>query len=120
LGKKWNWLPHHSITAQVTAMPTLIPPPELSSLLLWFAPCFTAPSFAHFVSFIVCFVCGLGRMTASTVYRTSPRDSHWTNYSRFLSRYRWSVAALSARLLELLVVRCGLWLDDQAAGACAS
>jgi hypothetical protein len=101
-------------------MPTLIPPPELSSLLLWFAPCFTAPSFAHFVSFIVCFVCGLGRMTASTVYRTSPRDSHWTNYSRFLSRYRWSVAALSARLLELLVVRCGLWLDDQAAGACAS
>ena len=94
-------------------MPQLIPPHELYSLLLWFAPCFTAPSFAHFVSFIVCFVCGLGRMTATTVYRTSPRASHWTNYSRFLSRYRWSVAALSARLLELLVSRCGLWLDDQ-------
>jgi len=94
-------------------MPTLIPPPELCSLLLWFAPCFTAPSFAHFVSFIVCFVCGLGRMTATTVYRTSPRASHWTNYSRFLSRYRWSVSALSARLLELLIDRCGLWLDDQ-------
>jgi hypothetical protein len=94
-------------------MPQLIPPPELYSLLLWFAPCFTAPSFAHFVSFIVCFATGLGRMTATTVYRTSPRASHWTNYSRFLSRYRWSVTALSARLLELLIARCGLWLDDQ-------
>ncbi len=94
-------------------MPQLIPPQELCSLLLWFAPCFTAPSFAHFVSFIVCFACGLGRMTATTVYRTSPTASHWTNYSRFLSRYRWSVSALSARLLELLIVRCGLWLDDQ-------
>ena len=94
-------------------MPTLIPPQELYSLLSWFAPCFTAPSFVHFVSFIVCFAAGLGRMTATTVYRTSPRASHWTNYSRFLSRYRWSVQALSARLLQLLVDRCGLWLDDQ-------
>ncbi|HQJ52799.1 MAG TPA: transposase [Anaerolineae bacterium] len=94
-------------------MPQLIPPQELCSLLLWFAPCFTQPSFAHFVSFIVCFGCGLGRMTATTVYRTNPRDSHWTNYSRFLSAYRWSVQALSARLLQLLMERCGLWLDDQ-------
>jgi hypothetical protein len=94
-------------------MPTLIPPPELYSLLLWFTPCFTAPSFAHFVSFLVCFACGLGRLTATTVYRTSPRASHWTNYSRFLSRYRWSVSALSARLLELLIDHCSLWLDEQ-------
>ena len=94
-------------------MPQFIPPRELYSLLLWFAPCFTAPSFAHFVSFIVCFAAGVGRMTATTVYRTSPRPSHWTNYSRFLSRYRWSVPALSARLLELLISHCGLWRDDQ-------
>jgi hypothetical protein len=52
-------------------------------------------------------------MTTTTVYRTSPRDSHWTNYSRFLSRYRWSVPALAARLLALLSDRCGWWLDDQ-------
>ena len=94
-------------------MPQLIPPPDLYSLLGCFAPCFTQPSFAHFVSFIVCFATGVGRMTTTTVYRTSPRESHWTNYSRFLSRYRWSVSALSARLLELLISRCGLWLDDQ-------
>jgi hypothetical protein len=94
-------------------MPQLIPPQELYSLLLWFAPCFTQPSFAHFVSFIVCFCSGLGRLTATTVYRTSPRESHWTNYSRFLSCYRWSLQALSARLLALLVKDCGLWRDDQ-------
>jgi hypothetical protein len=94
-------------------MPQLIPPPELYSLLLWFAPCFTAPSFAHFVSFIVCFAAGVGRMTATTVYRTSPRPSHWTNYSRFLSAYRWSVQAVSAQLLALLIAHCGLWRDDQ-------
>lgn len=94
-------------------MPPLTPPQQLYSLLLWFAPCFTQPSFAHFVSFIVCFAVGLGRMTATTVYLASPRNSHWTNYSRFLSHYRWSVQAVSVRLLELLVSHCGLWVDDQ-------
>lgn len=94
-------------------MPQLIPPQALYSLLLSFAPCFTAPSFAHFVSFIVCFVGGIGRITATTVYRTSPRESHWTNYARFLSRYRWSVRAVSAQLLALLIAHCGLWRDDQ-------
>lgn len=94
-------------------MPQLIPPEELYSLLMWFAPCFTQPSLAHFVSFITCLIADLGRATATTVYRTSIGDSHWTNYSRFLSVHRWSVRELSARLLELLIDRCGLWLDDQ-------
>jgi hypothetical protein len=86
---------------------------ELCSLLMWFAPCFTQPSLAHFVSFITCLIADLGRATATTVYRTSAGDGHWTNYSRFLSVHRWSPRALSARLLELLIERCGLWLDDQ-------
>jgi hypothetical protein len=94
-------------------MPQLIPPPELYSLLVWFAPCFTAPSIAHFVSFVVCLMANLARGTSTTVYRTSPRASHWTNYSRFLSQYRWSVQALSARLLELLLDHCDLRRDDQ-------
>ncbi len=94
-------------------MPRLIPPWELYSVLLWFAPCFTQPSFAHFVSFVVCLMTNLARSTSTSVYRTSARESHWTNYSRFLGHYRWSVQALSARLLELLMDRCGLWVDDQ-------
>ncbi len=94
-------------------MPQLIPPEELYSLLLWFAPCFTEPSFAHFASFITCLIADLGRATATSVYRTSPEQSHWTNYSRFLSRHRWCAPALSARLLALIITHCGLWGDDQ-------
>ena len=94
-------------------MPQLIPPEELYSLLVWFAPCFTQPSFAHFVSFITCLIADLGRATATTVYRTSIGNRHWTNYSRFLSVHRWSVRELSAELLRLLIARLGLWLDDQ-------
>ena len=67
-------------------MPQLIPPQELYSLLLWFAPCFTAPSFAYFVSFVVCLMVNLGRGTTTLAYRTSPGDRHWTNYCRFLSK----------------------------------
>lgn len=94
-------------------MSQLIPPPELVSLLAWFTPCFTRPGFAYFVSFVVCFIAGVGRMTTTTVFRTSAQDRHWTNYSRFLAHYRWWVQELSQRLLELAVASCGLWQDDQ-------
>jgi len=78
-----------------------------------FAPCFTQPSLAHFVSFITCMIADLGRATTTTVYRTSVGNRHWTNYSRFLSKHRWSVRELSARLLGLVIAHCGLWRDDQ-------
>jgi hypothetical protein len=94
-------------------MPQLIPPQELYSLLLWFAPCFTAPSFAYFVSFVVCLMVHLGRGTTTTVCRTSPGDRHWTNYCRFLSKYRWSVRRLAQSLLSLLLAHGALWRDDQ-------
>jgi len=94
-------------------MPQLIPPQELYSLLLCFAPCFTAPSFAYFVNFVVCLMVNLGRNTTTTVCRTSPGQRHWTNYCRFLSRYRWSVRKLAQYLLQLLLSHGALWRDDQ-------
>ena len=94
-------------------MPQLIPPPQLLSLLQWFSPCFTQPSFAYFVNFVVCLIAAVGRCTSTTVYRTSAGDRHWTNYSRFLAHYRWSVRDLSQQLLLLLLHHCGLWRDDQ-------
>jgi hypothetical protein len=94
-------------------MSQLIPPQESLSLLLCFAPCFTRPSFQYFVSFIVAMIAATERLTTTTVYRLSDRIKHHTNYSRFLSRYRWSVGELSQRLLSLLVQRLGLWRDDQ-------
>ena len=94
-------------------MPQLIPPQELYSLLLWFAPCFTRPSLVYFVSFVTCLMVNIGRNTTTTVCRTSPGDRHWTNYCRFLSKARWSVRKVSQYLLALLLSYGALWRDDQ-------
>jgi len=94
-------------------MSQLIPPQELLSLLLWFAPCFTKPSFQYFISFIVAMIAATERLTTTTVYRISEQVKHYTNYSRFLSGYRWSVGELSQQLLRLLLAHLGLWRDDQ-------
>ena len=93
-------------------MSPLIPPQELLSLLLVFSPCFTRPAFVYFVQFIVTMVVGVGRLTTTTVFRSSDGARHYTNYARFLSRYRWSVGDVAQRLLDLWVARPALWLDD--------
>ena len=94
-------------------MSPLIPPQELLSLLALFSPCFTQPGFVYFVQFVVAMVAGLGRLTTTTVFRSSDGARHYTNYARFLSRYRWSVQQVAQCLLNLVVARHGLWLDDQ-------
>ena len=94
-------------------MSPLIPPQELLSLLVVFSPCFTRPGFVYFVQFVVAMVVGIGRLTTTTVFRTSDGTRHYTNYARFLSCYRWSVGDVAQRLLDLLVARHALWLDDQ-------
>jgi len=94
-------------------MSQLIPPRELLSLLICFAPCFTKPSFEYFISYIVAMIAATSRLTSTTVYRISDQCKHYTNYARFLSAYRWSVGELSQRLLNLLLQRIGLWRDGQ-------
>jgi hypothetical protein len=94
-------------------MSQLIPPGELLSLLQWFAPCFTRPSFQYFVNFVVALIAATERLTTTTDYRSSDQLKHYTNYSRFLSSYRWSVGELSQQLLNLLLRHLGLWCDGQ-------
>jgi hypothetical protein len=94
-------------------MSPLIPPQELLSLLVVFSPCFTRPGFVYFVQFVVAMVVGVGRITTTRVFRSSDGTRHYTNYARFLSRYRWSVEDVAQRLLDLLVSRHALWLDHQ-------
>ena len=94
-------------------MTQLIPPRELLSLLICFVPCFTKPSFKYFVSYVVAMIAATSRLTSTTVYRISDQSKHYTNFSRFLSRYRWSVGELSQTLLNLLLRRIGLWRDGQ-------
>ena len=94
-------------------MSPLIPPQEFVSLLVLFSPCFTQPAFVYFVQFVLAMAAGIGRLTTTTVFRTSDGARHYTNYARFLSRYRWSVTAVAQCLLDLVVARHALWLDDQ-------
>ena len=86
-------------------MPQLIPPPEVASLLMAFAPCFTVPSLHYFTQFVWVMMVGWGRRLATTVCRTDPVDKHHTNYARFLGRYRWQPAAVAQASLDLLLDR---------------
>ena len=86
-------------------MPQLIPPPEVLSLLVAFAPCFTAPSFHYFAQFVWVMMVGWGRRLATTVCRNDPADKHHTNYARFLGHYRWQPAEVAQALLDLLLSR---------------
>jgi len=86
-------------------MPQLIPPPEVASLLVAFAPCFTAPSFHYFRQFVWVMMVGWGRRVATTVCGNDPADKHHTNYARFLGRYRWEPAEVAQALLDLLLSR---------------
>ena len=94
-------------------MTQLIPPQLLVSVLLAFAPAFTKPGFGYFVDFVVAMIASVGRRTTTTVCRLANRLDHYTNYSRFLSRYRWSVQQVSQSLMNLLIRHLGLWRDDQ-------
>jgi hypothetical protein len=86
-------------------MPQLIPPPEVLSLLVAFAPCFTGPSFHYFTQFVWVMMGGWGRRLATSVCSNDPADKHHTNYARFLGRYRWQPAAVAQALLDLLLGR---------------
>jgi len=86
-------------------MPQLIPPPEVLSLLIALAPCFTVPSGHYFRQFVWVMMVGWGRRVATTVCTNDPADKHHTNYARFLGRYRWEPAEVAQALLDLLLSR---------------
>lgn len=94
-------------------MPQLIPPPQIASLLTAFAPCFTAPSLSYFIDFVTAMIVIPDRLTTTTVCRSRGLRKHWTNYSRFLSRYRWRAEDIAQRLLDLLLSQLPLLRDDQ-------
>jgi len=97
----------HSIPSQPRSqpLPQLLPPPEVLSLLVAFAPCFTAPGAHYFTQFVGVMMVGWGRRLATTVCSNDPADKHHTSYARFLGRYRWGPAQVAQALLELLLER---------------
>jgi DDE superfamily endonuclease len=83
-------------------------PPQTLSLLQVFAPCFTGPSFAYFQSDMWALMVVEGRKCmarlAGCVFFHQRGLSSW---ERFLAEHRWSVTAVTARLLRLVVERLG-------------
>ena len=83
-------------------------PPQTLSLFQVFAPCFTVPSFAYFQSYLWALMVVEGRkcMTrlAGCVFFHQRGLSSW---ERFLAEPRWSVTAVTARLVRLVVERLG-------------
>jgi hypothetical protein len=88
-------------------MQSFFPPPMLS-LFQVFAPYFTAPSFAYFQAYIWALMVVEGRkcMTrlAGCVFFHQRSLSSW---ERFLAEHRWSVTAVMAQLVRLVLERLG-------------
>lgn len=84
-------------------MPTLALPEMVTSLLMAFVPCFTAPSFRYFQEFVWYLMVGWGRRVCTNVWLNGAQDRHYNDYSRFVSQYVWCPRELAQQLLELLL-----------------
>ena len=83
-------------------------PPQTLSLFQVFAPYFTVPSFAYFQRSMWALMVVEGRKCmprlAGCVFFHQRGLSSW---ERFLAEHRWSVTAVTARLVRLVVERLG-------------
>jgi DDE superfamily endonuclease len=83
-------------------------PAQTLSLLQVFAPCFTAPSFAYFQSYLWALMVVEGRKCMIRLARCAffhQRDL--SSWERFLAGHRWSLTAVTERLVRLVVERLG-------------
>ena len=83
-------------------------PPQTWPLLHVFAPCFTAPSFVYFRAYVWALMVVEGRKCMTRLARCAffhPRDL--SSWERFLAAHRWSLTAVTARLITLGVATLG-------------
>jgi hypothetical protein len=87
-------------------------PAQTLSLFQVFAPCFTAPSFAYFQSYLWALMVVEGRKCMTRLARCvffHQRDL--SSWERFLAEHRWSLTAVTARLVTLVVAQLGAQLQ---------
>jgi DDE superfamily endonuclease len=87
-------------------------PAQTLSLLHVFAPYFTTPSFAYFQSYLWALMVVEGRKCTTRLARCvffHQRDL--SSWERFLAEHRWSVTAVTERLVRLVVERLGAQLQ---------
>jgi len=83
-------------------------PTQTLSLFQAFAPCFTAPSFAYFQSYMWALMVVEGRKCMTRLARCAffhQRDL--SSWERFLAEHRWSLSAVTDRLVTLVVSKLG-------------
>ena len=83
-------------------------PAQTLSLFQVFAPCFTAPSFAYFQSYLWALMVVEGRKCMTRLARCAffhQRDL--SSWERFLAEHRWSLSAVTDRLVTLVVSSWG-------------
>ena len=82
-------------------------PPDLSPLLIEFAPAFTRPTYRRFLVLLLAAILTTGRRTVANLLRTAGAlaPGHPASYRRVLSRARWSAMQLACLLTRHLVAR---------------
>jgi hypothetical protein len=83
-------------------------PAQTLSLFQVFAPCFTAPSFAYLQAYVWALMVVEGRKCMTRLARCAffhQRDL--SSWERFLAEHRWSLSAVTDRLVTLVVSKLG-------------
>jgi len=83
-------------------------PAQTLSLFLVFESCFTAPSFAYFRGYVWALMVVEGRKCLTRLARCAffhQRDL--SSWERFLAQHRWSLSAVTERLIALVVTKLG-------------
>jgi hypothetical protein len=80
-------------------------PPEIITVLAYFAPAFTQPSYRKVVVLLAGTILARGRRTVTAALRAVglQQDKRWAKYHHLLNRASWSGLAVSGLLLRLLV-----------------
>src|SRR2546428_8663877 len=87
-------------------------PTQTLPLFQVFAPCFTAPSFAYFQSYVWALMVVEGRTCMTRLARWvffHQRDL--SSWERFLAEHSWSLTAVTARLVTLVESQLGAHLQ---------
>ncbi len=83
-------------------------PAQTLSLLQVFAPCFTAPSFVYFQASMWALMVVEGRKCLTRLARcVFFHQRALSSWERFLAEHRWSLTAVTARLVTLVVTTLG-------------
>jgi hypothetical protein len=83
-------------------------PAQTLSLFQVFAPCFTAPSFAYFRAYVWALMVVEGRKCLTRLARCAFfHQRALSSWERFLAEHRWSLTALTERLVTLVVTQLG-------------